>query len=337
MGLQVVQYKDYHQFEWDQFVKNSINGTLFHSRKFINYHPKERFQDDSLIIAGDNPKDRFPDAVHAVFPAAGIEDDGAKVLKSHPGTSYGGIIINKNLGIDKVDEIFELIENYAKTKKYDRIDFRIGPKIFFNNPCDQIDFIISKRGYYRDAEELSTCYNLNNYIDQKDGDILSSFSPVTRRNIKKAIASDVYTNFILDKKGISDFYDILKQNLTKHNTKPVHSLEEIIYLTKEIYEDVKILGAYYNDKLIAGLMIMKINNNGWHIFYSANDYNYQKFRPVNLLVFNLIKHLRDLEYNYLNYGISTEKGGKIINKGLFEFKEGFNGSGILRTYWQKKL
>jgi hypothetical protein len=36
--------------EWDSFVDQSDNGTLFHKRAFLNYHPKERFNDASIYV-----------------------------------------------------------------------------------------------------------------------------------------------------------------------------------------------------------------------------------------------------------------------------------------------
>ena len=29
--------------EWDKFVEESDNGTMFHKREFLSYHPKDRF------------------------------------------------------------------------------------------------------------------------------------------------------------------------------------------------------------------------------------------------------------------------------------------------------
>jgi lipid II:glycine glycyltransferase (peptidoglycan interpeptide bridge formation enzyme) len=33
---------------------------------------------------------------------------------------------------------------------------------------------------------------------------------------------------------------------------------------------------------------------------------------------------------YLDWGISTEKKGSFVNTGLFHFKEGYGGHGVLR-------
>ena len=33
---------------WDRFVKNANNGTIIHLRKFLSYHPNDRFIDHSI-------------------------------------------------------------------------------------------------------------------------------------------------------------------------------------------------------------------------------------------------------------------------------------------------
>ncbi|MDP7071962.1 MAG: GNAT family N-acetyltransferase, partial [Candidatus Marinimicrobia bacterium] len=51
---------------WDTFVQESNNGTLFHTRKFLSYHPSDRFKDRSLIfLKKGNPI--------ALLPAADVE------------------------------------------------------------------------------------------------------------------------------------------------------------------------------------------------------------------------------------------------------------------------
>ena len=33
---------------WDKFVKSANNGTIFHLRRFLSYHPEGRFVDHSI-------------------------------------------------------------------------------------------------------------------------------------------------------------------------------------------------------------------------------------------------------------------------------------------------
>ena len=42
----IEKYNDNYENIWDNFVDNeSINGTIYHTRKFLNYHQKDRFED----------------------------------------------------------------------------------------------------------------------------------------------------------------------------------------------------------------------------------------------------------------------------------------------------
>ena len=51
MEYYVKPYDIQYETLWDDFVENkSVNGTFLHTRRFFNYHPKNRFKDYSLII-----------------------------------------------------------------------------------------------------------------------------------------------------------------------------------------------------------------------------------------------------------------------------------------------
>ena len=48
---------------WEKMVKEANNGTIFHTRRFLGYHPPERFTDHSLILyKKDKPFVLFPAA-----------------------------------------------------------------------------------------------------------------------------------------------------------------------------------------------------------------------------------------------------------------------------------
>ena len=48
---------------WEKIVKKANNGTLFHTRKFLSYHPPGRFIDHSLVFNKNNQP-------YILFPAA---------------------------------------------------------------------------------------------------------------------------------------------------------------------------------------------------------------------------------------------------------------------------
>lgn len=337
--FQVIKYSEDCTNDWDEFVINSLNGTIFHERKFINYHPKDRFKDDSLMFF-DKEK------LVAVFPAATIiNSENKKILKSHPGTSYGGLVISEKISLKNSFQLIESLETYALENEYNYIEFRSAEKIFLDNMIDQLEFALVRNSYIREAEELSTYYDLKSYWDLAEDDLILKFNNKSkskvRQNIYKGINSDFTSKFLENEEEYQDFYKILCSNLLKHNTKPVHSYQEMLNLLNSYPDRVKIFGVFQENNqqsnLMSAFLIFKVNHNSWHIFYSALDYNFQNQRPQNFCLYSLIKYLAGQKDHFLNFGISTEQGGKFINWGLFEFKESFNGSGAIRTYWKKEL
>lgn len=90
--MEVVKYDKKYKDEWEQFVLTSNNGTIFHGRKFLSYHPSDRFKDHSLLFFDK-------DKILSVFTAVEIERDGKKTIISHQGASYGGFVYKDNLNI----------------------------------------------------------------------------------------------------------------------------------------------------------------------------------------------------------------------------------------------
>ena len=77
--------------KWDAFVmSHAVNGTFLHTRRFLNYHPQGRFEDCSLMIYNAQE-------LCAVIPAAVGMVDGKRMLRSHPGSTFGGILVGEEM------------------------------------------------------------------------------------------------------------------------------------------------------------------------------------------------------------------------------------------------
>ena len=88
MDCTIKKYDISKETEWDEFVlKQSVNGTFLQTRFFLNYHPKGRFKDCSLLVYDNNN-------LVAVCPACEIEESGNRIFFSHKGSTYGGLIIS---------------------------------------------------------------------------------------------------------------------------------------------------------------------------------------------------------------------------------------------------
>ena len=85
MNIIIKNYSDEYELIWDNFVKNEHFGTVYHTRKFINYHPKNRFEDCSIMVYDNN-------ILVCVLPCCKRDE----YFFSYTGATYGGPVISHN-------------------------------------------------------------------------------------------------------------------------------------------------------------------------------------------------------------------------------------------------
>ncbi|UCE18758.1 MAG: GNAT family N-acetyltransferase [Gemmatimonadota bacterium] len=315
MNISVKPYSWSDKIAWDRFVMKSNNGTLFHRLQFLDYHPRSRFRNHHLV---------FKDTEHiiALFPSVSEERDGKKTLVSHPGASFGGFVFPINLGINEVDVLVRSLHAYALKKGFHRIEMTLPPIIYLQQPNNYLDFCLFRHGFQYKKREVSSIITLN-YAPQR---ILSTFKSETRTAIRKAGRSGVVVKASSD---FETFYSILKTNLKlRHNVTPTHTLGELKQLKNLLASDIRLFGAFLNNQMIAGLTLFVCNPRVILAFYISHLKEYQTYRPVNLLMFEVIKWALERKFKFFDLGIFTVNMEP--NWGLGRFKENFGAHGIFR-------
>ncbi|MGD9380427.1 MAG: GNAT family N-acetyltransferase [candidate division WOR-3 bacterium] len=298
---------------WEEFVAQANNGTIFHSLAFLGYHPAKRFKNHHLII-----KDRGN--IIAVFPA--VEEN--KTIISHQGASYGGFVFKDGLGIHTVYLMVEHTVQYFRNEGYGRIILTQPPLIYYRNPHQYLDFALIKNGFEYVKREVTAVIPLD------AGEPLATFHGDARRSTKKAIREGVK---VMISEDYTHFYGILKHNLgMRHNVTPTHSLSELTKLQKIFPDKIHLFGAYLKGKMLGGIVVFAANAEVILAFYISHDTKYQNYRPVNLLLYEVIKWGRNHGYSYLDLGTFTLNMAP--NWGLGRFKENFSARGFLRDTLQ---
>ena len=326
------KYDDTYEKTWDDFVETGVLGTIYHTRKFINYHPKDRFIDNSLMIF-------HKEELICVVPACKKKDDKGKtypliyyddgdfdvdpreftthnVTESHDfsymGATYGGpVFLPKYFEIRYLKSIINEIFKYYNNK----IEFRLANNIYFGDKVFKLYAVLSSK--------LSMVPELSWYINTDEDFVLNISNQRNRNKLKKMIdnpdVSCLKTNLIDDYK---EYYSILNKNLTtRHNNSPTHSEEEFLLL-REILEDK---GALYlvkeNDILLGGVYVIKVTSQCWYTFYISKNVDSDNHMAIPYLMFSIGQDAKKEGVKYLDYGISTEERGKLLNDGLSDFKE----------------
>lgn len=91
---------------------------------------------------------------------------------------------------------------------------------------------------------------------------------------------------------------------------------------------IRLWGAFLKDKLIAGVCNFSANSKVVLAFYISHDEEYQEYRAVNLLFYEIMKRYKEEGFRFLDFGIFTVNMEP--NWGLGRFKENFGARGIFR-------
>lgn len=320
--ITITRFDSQFEKQWDEFVNSSNNGTIFHLRRFLNYHPPGRFIDSSLIFQKKNQW-------LAVFPAAERMIDGKKMLISHPGASYGGWASEKPLTLQNTENIANALVNYAKNHKFDAICITFPPKTYSKSSSDYADFMLHNLGFRYKKREISSVLKLEKTAEQTH----KKFSASCLRAVRKAQKHDVE---IRKSDDYATYFEILKNNLSaRHNVAPTHSLKEMEKLATLFPEKIHLFGAFWKQKMIAGVVMFDASPQVTLAFYISHDQNYQELRQVNLLFHSIVEWAVAKQFKFLDFGIFTVNGEP--NRGLAKFKESFGADGIFRDTWEKTL
>lgn len=300
---------------WDDFVKNSVNGTLFHTRKFLSYHPDNKYVDASVEFYKKNK-------LFSVFPAVAVEYNGKLTLYSHLGASYGGFVYNEGISIKESFDLVSRLVEYAKDEKVKRIVMTLPPVIYERRLSNYIDFALIKNDFKYLRRDVSSIVRLESCLEGN----VAKFKQANRTAYRRAQKLGVEIRRSEDYK---EFYDILKHNLKiRHNVQPTHTLEELIKLKNMFPESIRFFGANVKDEMVAGVVMFDCNREVTLAFYISHKESMQEYRGVNLLFYHIIKNSIEMGFHYLDFGIFTVDMEP--NFGLGRFKEGFGSSGVLR-------
>lgn len=321
----IVEFSEELASEWDEFVlAKSVNGTFLQTRNFLNYHPKEKFTDASLMVYQKN-------RLVAVVPACQIEEDGRELF-SHKGSTFGGIIIKKDCyTTERVIEIINIIDEYVGYK-YKKISFKITADLFSTDNSDLLQYALTYCGY-------SNYIELNTYVDLQKlpENVMNAFDRNKIRNIMKCTEHALSFKELTEDDEIEAFYHLLEINLSKYGLKPIHTVQEIKNFKHErIPDNVKFYGVFENNIQVAGGMLFVFEQaNVIHAQNLSADYRFTEYSAITYLYYRIIAQAKKDGYKYLSWGISTEEQGRVLNFGLIRNKESYGSKHQLnRTYYK---
>ena len=316
------QYINQNESPWDKFVLSSNNGTLFHLRKFLNYHPQDRFQDHSILIEKKQK-------LFSVLPAAELIVDGKRILVSHPGSTIGSFVVPENLSIADAMSMSEALVSYLKENNFSGIRITLPPTLYQRRLSNYMDFSFFKQGFTYSKRDVTSILFLEDSLDKNLAKFKSSHLRAVRNAQEKGVNVRQSNDF-------DSFYHILEQNLKiRHDVSPTHTLAELKNIHALFPDRVNLFAAYVKDVMVAGVVNFIVNDHVVLAFYISHDEAYQEFRAVNLLFYSIFDWA--IQQGFRIYDFGTFTVNEEPNMGLGRFKESFGASGIFRDTIELKL
>lgn len=284
---------------WDSFVSKARNATFLHLRQYMDYHA-DRFTDESLMIE-DNGR------LVAVMPGCRMDGD---TFCSHAGLTFGGLLLSDEMTQEPVLEAFSLINSMLSAEGLRRVIYKPVPHIYHRLPAEEDLYALFK---VCGAELASRAPSTTVVCAER--------LPLARGRkcaLRKALKAGVEVGLSDDFEG---FWQILSDNLAqKHNAVPVHSLSEIMLLRARFPERIKLFVAKLHGEMVAGSVVYLFDRVAHTQYISASPRGKEVGALDPLLNYIIDTHT---SYRYFDFGISTERGGTILNSGLIRQKEGF--------------
>ncbi|MEG0408747.1 MAG: GNAT family N-acetyltransferase [Bacilli bacterium] len=324
--MKIVKYNDKYENSWDRFViDESCNGTILQTRKFLNYHPRGRFTDESLMFIQGT-------SLFAVLPANKYKENEKNILYSHGGSTFGGLILNSaSKRIDVLEEIINLFDEYLVENNYYKIVLKQTSNLYSKNESSIIDYFLVKNNY-RISLELGYYIHFLDY----NNDILSNYSSSRRRLTRKAFENKFEFRKLKNDDEIKIFYSILLNNYEKFNNVPVHNFEEILLLKNEILKNhIGFYGVFLEEKMVGGSMVFYFDRKIFHTQYLAANQDFLSKNPNEYLYTMLINEAKKTNFEYISFGTSVLNNGEVLNKSLAVFKSGFGTKEYINTTFTK--
>ncbi len=314
--MQVERYTPQLGSTWDAFVAASRNGTFLLSRPYMDYHAA-RFADVSLLFRNDRGR------TCGVLPA-NYESAGGAVW-SHEGLTYGGLVLAPATSYGEVAQMLDLACRTYAQMGAERLMYKPIPHIYARYPGEEDRYWLFRRDARLTSCGLSACV---------DTEAPLPFSELRRRKARKAARAGLTVGRSED---WGTYWALLTETLeTRHGVRPVHTLREITLLHSRFPEAITLHTVQDGDEMLGGCVVYNTGRVA-HVQYIAANEAGRAAGALDLLFGEITAALRKGGPRYLDYGISTEAGGRVLNEGLLFQKEGFGGRGVTYECYEIKL
>lgn len=319
--MEIRPYQPSDREAWDRFVLASNNGTMFHLQQFLDYHAPEKFRFNHHLFV-DNGE------IVGVLP--GRLKDG--IFESPIGASYGGLVTGDVKFAYAMDLVSCLLA-YARSNHWREIVLTGAPLIYDRYPNQSLEYALLWQGFDYRTHYISSAIALD-----PNRETIPRFQRTVRNYVRQSLNNPDVRVEIND--DYAAFYPILLHNLSKHNVRPTHSLDELIRLKELLPEALKLFMVYLGDEPIGGSVMFYCNDQVALCFYNMMYYHHAGLHPIHRVLYEVVEHATQNGYKYVDIGVSQDTSAldpMTPNDSLIAYKETFDAKAVMRNTLAIKL
>jgi hypothetical protein len=305
--------------EWEQFLGQSANGTLFHDLRFLRYHPPERFRFHHLVFK------RRTQTI-ALLPGGLSGPAERPVFCSPLGASIGGPAMPAEAGAEFALELIDALRHYAREQGWSGIEITLPPASYSFRTGGLVEFALFCRGFQLMHRWLCPMLRLsprpNGYRESFRKRQITYVHAAKRKGMI-AVESGVDV--------LNDFLKVFHDTYARHGVPPTHTPEEIEYLLEHFPDRIRIHLAVLADIPVAGLLVFRVTDSVAYTFYICSSAEHSDEHGAAFVIADLIDRLSAAGFSYLDFGPSASN--QKFNRGVTFFKEGLGAAGHCRDLW----
>lgn len=297
---------------WNTFISTAKNATFLFHRDFMEYH-HDRFEDYSLLVFED-------DKLISVLPANRV----GETVFSHQGLTYGGLILQPKSKLYNTIFVFRAILKFLYDNKISKLFLKQIPTIYCDYASDEINYLshICKAAVVMKHNVSVITLNQERLLSKSRRECV---------NRGRKLGLDIREDNKIDK----FWNDLLIPNLRdKYNSKPVHSLEEIIALKNKFPKNIRHFNVYKADKLVCGTTLFVTKKVVKPQYIAGSDSN-NELGSIDFLYDFLINEFASGK-DYFDFGPSHENNGLQIVKSINFWKESFGAHSLIQDFYEVK-
>ena len=289
MGLKVYQ-------EHNFFTPLSSNSFFFHSSDFV--HSSEALTNScwKLETTGKN--------IIARICFTTQEDTAVSLLKS----SFGSFELVQGIKKEQLSFFVDQLLIKLKALNYKALRIISFPRAYNPLQFDLIHEVLDESGF----ETVEQHANHYLFIDQHNR--LADLVKADERrylNRGKKMGFDFRQ---LDIQYLPLAYDLIRSCRLKKGYSISMTYQELRHAILRFPDHYFIFGLFYDDRMLASSVCIKINKSILYDFYHGDDLNFRKYSPVVPLLEGIYRYAQTNNYQILDLGTSVEEG-------VYDFKK----------------